>query len=175
MNTLLSLETPRLLLRKLQLSDASFLVELMNDPDWLRFIGDRNIKTEDDAIAHIQDVPYPMYAEHNLGMLVVVRKDTQQAIGMAGILVRDFLDYPDIGYAFLPNGRGLGFAKEATEHLMQTAKEQLDSMNIQAIVNPENEASINLLKNLGFMFVADKLEGSDLPTHIYIKRYQHKQ
>lgn len=175
-NTLLSLETPRLSLRKFEPSDASFLVKLMNDPDWIRFIGDRNIHSEADAIAHINEIPIPMYAEYQFGMLMVIRKDTQNIIGVAGILKRDFLEHPDLGYAFLPEGRGRGFALEAAQHLMETAKSQLSSNSthencVQAIVNPDNTASIALLKKLGFVFIADKLEGSHLPTHIYECNY----
>ena len=168
MNTLLSMETPRLLLRKFELADARFLVQLMNDPDWLRFIGDRNMHSEEDAITHINEVPFPMYTEYGFGMLMVIRKDTLQTVGVAGILKRDFLEHPDIGYAFLPEGRGQGFALEATQYLMETATHQLEPCIVQAIVNPDNAASIALLKKLGFEFIADQLESSAQPTHVYV-------
>lgn len=167
MNSLLSLETPRLTLRKFVTKDAAFLVKLMNDPDWIRFIGDRNIHDEAAAIKHIHETPFKMYERYNMGMLMVVRKDTHQEIGVAGILKRDFLPYPDIGYAFLSDFRGHGFAYESADCLLQTAKTELDKGIVQAMVNPQNTASISLLEKLGFAFKLDKLEGSDLPTHIY--------
>jgi len=152
LNTLLELETERLYLRKMQSEDAAFIVDIMNDPDWLTFIGDRNIATEGDALNHIQNVAQVMYEQHSLGMLVVIEKASSNTVGLAGMLQRDYLPHPDIGYAFLPCGRGKGYAFEAGQALIDRAQRVMPGTSFYATVDQKNSASIGLLSKLGFEF-----------------------
>lgn len=168
MNTLLELETERLKLRKMQPRDTTFLVNLMNDPDWLTFIGDRNIKTQQDALEHIQNVAHPMYEQHALGMLVVVEKTSLKAVGLAGMLQREYLPHPDIGYAFLPCGRGKGYAFEAGRALVNCAQNVMPNIPLYAIVDPKNSASINLLSRLGFKLEKTIKESNKSEIHQFI-------
>lgn len=167
MNSLLALETPRLILRKYQKEDAAFVYTLMNDADFIRFIGDRNIQDEAAALSQIIEPAIKAYDDIGMGMLVVIQKETQKPVGLAGMLQRDFLPEPDIGYAFSASSRGQGFAFEATQALMDVAKESRFSVKINAIVHPDNASSIGLLKKLGFEFVADAVEGAPSPTYLF--------
>lgn len=167
MNTLLALETKRLNIRQYQLSDAAFIYSVMNDEDFIRFIGDRGIRDEANAIANVIEPTQAGYKTLGFGMLVVEEKSSGEKVGLAGILKRDFLDYPDIGYAFAPSGRGKGYALEATQALMQAAKTQHVADKITAIVDPTNASSISLLKKLGFEYEGDDVAGVDSPVHLY--------
>ena len=102
------LETDRLVLRQLVVEDATFIFALLNDPGWLRFIGDRGIRTLDDARNYILQGPVAMYARHGFGLYVTARKQDGVPIGLCGLLKRDGLADVDIGYAFLPQFRGQG-------------------------------------------------------------------
>ncbi|KPV49042.1 hypothetical protein SE17_34840, partial [Kouleothrix aurantiaca] len=107
------LETERLRLRQFADSDAAFVLELLNEPSWLRFIGDRGVRTLDDALGYITNGPQAMYARYGFSLLVVERTTDGAALGMCGLIKRDTLDAPDIGYAFLPRAWGQGYAREA--------------------------------------------------------------
>ncbi len=169
MNSLLGLETARLILRKYQKEDAAFVVDIMGDADFIRYIGDRNIHDEATAISQVIEPAFQSYDELGIGMLMVIDKATQTPIGLAGMLKRDFLPHPDIGYAFSSAFRGKGFAFEATQGLMETAKAVNLSDTISAIVDPDNVSSIRLLEKLGFAFVSDSVEGTKSPTHLFTK------
>ncbi|UAA38930.1 GNAT family N-acetyltransferase [Paraneptunicella aestuarii] len=153
-NSLLGLNTERLVLRQLVEDDADFLVQLMNDPDWLAYIGDRNVKTREAALQHIHEAPHKMYIEKQFGMLMVIRKDTGARIGLAGILSRREFQEPDLGYGFVPAGRGAGFAYEATSALMKVAKESGRFSVLRGLVHPGNKASRALLEKLGFTLMS---------------------
>src|SRR6478736_8102385 len=106
------LETERLQLRQFEIDDAEFIVELVNTPGWLKFIGDRNIKTTEDAIRYLQNGPMKSYQENGFGLSLVEEKGNRKSIGMCGILKRDSLENPDIGFALLPEFVGKGYAFE---------------------------------------------------------------
>ncbi|WP_226662830.1 GNAT family N-acetyltransferase [Microbulbifer aggregans] len=144
------LTTERLQLRKLTGSDedAQFTLALLNDPDFHRFIGDRGVRTIEDARGYIESGPLSMYRQHGFGMYCVERKDGTP-IGQCGLVCRDGLDDIDIGFAFLPEYRGNGYAREAAEAVMDWGKQALGLSRIVAIANPENAASIRLLEKLG--------------------------
>lgn len=140
------METSRLILSALTLNDTSFIFELLNTPLWINFIGDRNIKTEDDAAAYIQkivDSPTTNY-------WVVKLKQQSTAVGIVTFMKRDYLDYYDIGYAFLPQFAKQGYAYEATKKLLDEMKPR--HKRIVATVLKENESSIKLLQKLGMNF-----------------------
>jgi len=145
------LETERLALRWLAEGDADFIVELMNDPDWLRFIGDRGIRTADDARAYIATGPAAMYARLGFGLYAVELKETRAPIGICGLVARDWLETVDLGFAFLPRFRGMGYAYEAAAATLEHAR-TLGLDRILAIVSPDNDGSIRLLGKLGLAF-----------------------
>jgi RimJ/RimL family protein N-acetyltransferase len=145
------LETERLTLRQFELTDAKFIVELVNSPGWIEFIGERNIKTEDAAIAYLQNGPMKSYQENGFGLSLVETKDGTP-VGMCGILKRDSLENPDIGFAFLPKFTGLGYAFEIANATMQYANDKLNIKTILAITVPQNKKSIQLLEKIGLTF-----------------------
>jgi len=152
------LETERLSLRHLAEDDAAFILELTNDPDWLRFIGDRGIRDLDDARAYVRDGPAASYARHGFGLYLVELRDGSVPAGICGLLRRDWLDDADLGFAFLPRFRGMGLAHEAARGTLEHGLGALGLRRIAAIVSPENADSIRLLEKLGMRF-----EGTALP------------
>lgn len=146
------LETQRLVLRRLSAADAPFVLELLNDPAWLEHIGDRGVRTLDDARAYLAAGPVAMYAEHGFGLyLVEVREDGASA-GICGLVRRDFLDDVDLGFAFLPRYRGRGYAYEAASAVLDYAAAVLGLERVAAIATAHNERSGRLLEKLGFRF-----------------------
>lgn len=150
-------ETARLRVRRFNLDDADFIFELVNDPAWLRFIGDRGVRSIEDALGYISRGPLASYETLGFGLYLVELKDTRAPVGMCGLLKRDHLEDPDIGFAFLPQYTGKGYARETAAAVLAHGR-QLGMRRILAIVNPENESSTRLLLKLGF-----RLEGTILP------------
>jgi [ribosomal protein S5]-alanine N-acetyltransferase len=144
------IETSRLVLRELVDADAAFILELVNDPGWLRHIGDKGVRNLDDARAYITDGPRASYARHGFGLWRVERKADGTPIGLCGLLKRDTLTDVDIGYAFLPAHVGQGYAFEAAGAALAHARDAAGLRRIVAIVSPGNDASIRLLEKLGF-------------------------
>lgn len=142
-------ETERLELVHLTLEDAPFILELVNDPAWLRFIGDRGVRTLAQAEAYLQDGPLASYATHGFGLYLVRRKSDGARLGMCGLLKRPSLPQPDIGFAYLPQFTGQGYGFEAATAVLNHARHQLNLSPILAIVKPDNVPSINLLEKLG--------------------------
>ena len=158
-----ALASSRLKLRKLTTKDADFIVELLNDPDWLRYIGDRGVKNEQDAITYIQQGPQAMYQQYGTGLLLVESLAHQQPVGLCGLLKRTELLHPDLGFAFLPLYRKQGFALEAAKLVLADVCERKLSEKVLAITSVDNEKSINLLDKLGFDFkgLVDLTEGAE--------------
>jgi RimJ/RimL family protein N-acetyltransferase len=146
------LDTERLALRELNENDVSFILELLNTDGWLKYIGDKNVKTEDQAREYLINGPIKSYKDNGYGLCLVELKDNKVPIGICGIIKRDTLDNPDIGYAFLPTYHGQGYAFEIAKQVLIYAKEVLYLTEILAITLPENEPSIKLLNKLGFNF-----------------------
>jgi RimJ/RimL family protein N-acetyltransferase len=146
------LETERLLLRRFTITDTTFIIELVNSPGWLTFIGDRNLKTEEQAKKYLQNGPLKSYEINGFGLYLVELKSNRLPIGMCGILKRDNLENPDIGFAFLPEYMGRGFAFEIANATMTYAKDMLKLPVIFAITIPGNKRSINLLEKIGLTF-----------------------
>jgi RimJ/RimL family protein N-acetyltransferase len=147
------LETERLRLRELTLDDSEFVIELLNSPGWLQYIGDRNVRSTDQAAAYLQNGPIKSYQQNGFGLCLVQKKDNEEAIGLCGIIKRDNLENPDIGFAFLPRYHGKGYAFEVASATMIYAIEQLKIATISAITVPYNSKSIRLLENLGLQFI----------------------
>ena len=147
------LETERLQLREFDLSDTAFIIELVNTPGWIKYIGDRNIKTEEQAQQYLQNGPLKSYALNGFGLSKVVLKKEGTPIGMSGIIRRDNLLNPDIGFAFLPAYSGQGYGFEIASAILRYAKEILKLPTICAITVPHNAKSIKLLEKIGLHFV----------------------
>lgn len=145
------LETPRLTLHRFTLddADAAFMQRLMNDADFIRQIGDRNIRSLEDARESLRIGPVACQLAHGHSLYRVRRKDDAVDIGTCGLVRRPGLAGPDLGYAFLPEARGLGFAREAAAAVLPHAK-ALGIPELLAIVSPGNEVSVRLLASLGF-------------------------
>ena len=145
-------DTERLTLRRLDESDASFIFELVNEPSWLRFIGDKGVRNLDDARRYLRDGPMTMYGKHGFGLYRVDAKDSGETVGMCGLIKRDSLDDVDIGFAFLPRARGKGYAREAAAATLAHGRRDFGLKRIVAITSLDNERSIALLESLGFVF-----------------------
>lgn len=142
--------TARLRLRPFTYDDAPFLVALLNDPDFLRHIGDRGVRTEADACAYLDAGPLASYREHGYGLWCALRRDTGTPVGICGLLNRQTLPAPDVGYALLPSARGVGFAREAVAGVLAHARETLQLSHVVAIVSPDNARSANVIASLGY-------------------------
>ncbi len=146
------LETDRLVLRWLNVDDAPFIFELVNDPTFIRYIGDKGVRTLDDARNYILNGPVRSYEQFGFGLYATELKDAGTPIGICGILKRDTLPQPDIGFAFLPAYWNKGYALEASRAVLDYAKQHQDVAEVLAITTPHNEASAKLLLKLGLKF-----------------------
>ena len=158
--------TERLCLRRLGISDAPFVLRLLNDDGFLRYIGDRGVRNLGDAENYLRTGPMASYETHGHGLNAVVLRERNICVGMCGVLRRDTLPGPDLGYAFLPEFTGSGLAEEATRAILKDACDMLKFPKMLAIVQPDNVASIKLLKKLGFAHALDfqplSADGSEL-------------
>ena len=150
------LQTERLNLRELTLDDAPFILTLLNDPAFLRFIGDKNVRTLADARQYMINGPMASYVRNGFGLYLVELKDSQTPAGICGLLKREDLPDPDIGFAFLPDFWSKGFAFESASAVMNDARKRLRLKRLLAIVQPDNAASIKLLERLGMNFERTK-------------------
>jgi RimJ/RimL family protein N-acetyltransferase len=146
------LETERLTLRQMTPADAPFILQLLNEPSFIENIGDKGVRTLDDARNYILTGPMEMYRKHGFGLYRVDLKDTATPIGTCGLLKRDTLENADIGYAFLPKYWSKGYALEAATAVMAYGKDTLELDRIVAIVSPHNEGSIKVLQKIGLKF-----------------------
>jgi RimJ/RimL family protein N-acetyltransferase len=146
------IETERLNLRRLTTDDAEFILELLNDPSFLRFIGDKGVRTLDDARKYILNGPVDMYNRLGFGLYLTELKDGGGPIGICGLIKRDSLEDVDIGFAFLPKFWAKGYAYESAAAVMAYGKNALGLNRIVAVTNPDNRSSIKLLEKLGFGF-----------------------
>jgi ribosomal-protein-alanine N-acetyltransferase len=144
------LATERLELREFTDDDADFVLRLLNEPSFLRYIGDRGVRTREDACRYIAEGPVAGYARHGHGLLCVLRKEDGAGIGMCGVLKRDTLPDPDIGFSFLPEYWSQGYALEAARAVLAHARDALGLRRILAITTRDNEPSMRLLGRLGF-------------------------
>lgn len=146
------LETGRLVLAQLSDHDADFIVGLLNESSFLRYIGDRGVRSADDARRYIREGPVAGYERYGYGLLRVTLRADHEPIGMCGVLKRDTLPDPDLGFSFLPAWWSKGYALEAATAVMHHARNVLRLGRILAITTPDNEPSMRLLGKLGFRF-----------------------
>lgn len=146
------LETERLRLRRLAEEDADFILRLVNEPAWLRFIGDRGIRTTAAARGYILKGPVESYARHGFGLYLVELKEDATPAGICGLIKREALEDVDIGFAFLSEFRGKGYAVEAARAVMEEARRDFGLQRVVAVTMTENAASIKVLEKLGLKF-----------------------
>ncbi|MCC9136036.1 GNAT family N-acetyltransferase [Pontibacter silvestris] len=142
------LSTDRLLLNPLDINDIDFIYELVNLPDWIRFIGNRNVNSKDDAKAYIKKIVGSASTQY----WVVRLKGEQKALGIVTFIKRDYLEHHDIGFGFLPQSRNKGYAYEATTAVLAHVRKEASHTLILATAIKENISSIRLLEKLGFQF-----------------------
>jgi RimJ/RimL family protein N-acetyltransferase len=148
------LETDRLLIRWLSLDNSQFILRLLNEPSFIQNIADRGVRNDDDARSYIQNGPIASYEQFGFGLYLLQLRDSGIPIGICGLLKRDSFDFPDLGYALLPEYWSRGYALEAANSVLNFARNELNLQRALAIVNADNFASIRLLEKCGF-----RLEG----------------
>ncbi len=146
------LETARLYIRHFTLDDAPFILELLNDPGWLQFIGNRGVHTIDDARTYLKKGALKNYRRLGYGFYMVERKSDRAAMGMCGLIKRPNLEDVDIGFAFLPDYREKGYGLESAESVLNYAHTELGFQRVAAITDPANVRSMQLLEKLGFRY-----------------------
>jgi RimJ/RimL family protein N-acetyltransferase len=146
------LETDRLILRWLSVEDAEFILRLLNEPSFIRFIGDKGVRSIDDARAYILDGPVSSYEQFGFGLYLTELKEQGVAIGICGLLKRESLEDVDIGFAFLPEFWNKGYAFESASAVMAYGRDVIGLDRIVAITSADNDGSINVLGKLGLRF-----------------------
>jgi RimJ/RimL family protein N-acetyltransferase len=143
------LQTDRLRIRQFSADDAFFTMQLTNTPDWLNNIGNRNTGSEELARQYLENGNIKSYRERGYGGYLVELKETGEPIGMCGLFKRDILEYPDIGFAFLPEHYGKGYGFESARAVLKYALEELKFPKLLGITLPTNAGSIKLLEKIG--------------------------
>lgn len=162
------LETPRLGMREAKTDDAAFILDLLNAPGFIQGIGDRGVRSLDQARDYIETRMISSYRDHGFGMWVVTAKGEGEPAGLCGLVRRDVLPHADLGYAFLERWWGRGYAQEAAAAVLAHARDALGHVTVAAIVNPDNAASRRVLEKVGFSFVDVRhLDGWDQPSAYY--------
>jgi [ribosomal protein S5]-alanine N-acetyltransferase len=168
------LETARLTLRAFTQGDATFIVELLNDPDWLRFIGDRKVRSIADAQTYLSNGPIAHEATHGFALGAVQRTGDGALVGMCGLIRREGLDDVDLGYAFLPAYRGQGYAREAAAAWLACGFERHGLRRIVAITAVDNAASGKVLEAIGMRFERRlRVTGHDDDSMLYATQRSH--
>jgi RimJ/RimL family protein N-acetyltransferase len=164
------LETPRLLLRELTLADAGFFLRLVNEPSWLRFIGDRGVRDLEGSRRYLADGPLASYARNGYGLWVVHPRQRSEPVGLCGLVRRDSLPGPDLGFAFFPSAWGRGWAAESAAAVLDHARYGLAIRRVLAITDPANAASIRVLRRVGMRKAGNhRLPGEKLTLHLYAR------
>ena len=159
--------TERLHLRRMQDADAPFILELLNEPLFHRFIGDKGVRNLEDARNYMRTGPMASYAEHGFGLFLVERKEDAAPVGMCGLLKRASMEDVEVGFAFLERFSGQGFATEAGQAVMRLARDEFRLKRVAAIADIDNDASANVLRKIGL-----KLRGTiKLPELDSERRY----
>ena len=147
-----TLETSRLIIDKITITDAPFVLAMLNDDNFISYVADRGVRTIEQAQTYISNRIAASYKEHGFGMAAVRLKGSGETIGMCGLVKRDSLPDIDLGYGFLPAGRGQGYAYEAVVAVMAWGKKELALPRLAAIIHPKNTASRNLAAKIGMSF-----------------------
>ncbi|PSU76608.1 GNAT family N-acetyltransferase [Photobacterium phosphoreum] len=143
-------ETERLIIRQLTLDDAEFIIQLLNEESFIRYIADKNVRTHADAVNYLMNGPLASYQDYGFGLNVVLLKETTTPIGICGLLKRAELDYPDLGYAFLTEFCQKGYATEAAFSVLNAGMKVHSLDTVLAVTLLDNESSNRLLQKIGF-------------------------
>lgn len=146
------IETERLNLRRISEADAAFVLEVLNDPGFIRFVGDRGVRTLAEAARYIEERFVESYRLHGFGLWLAETKDERVPVGMCGLVTRKELNVVEVGYAFLPPFRSRGYAFEAASATKGYARDVLGLPRLYAIVDSDNALSIRVLEKLGMKF-----------------------
>jgi len=146
------LETERLALRRLSSDDAEFILELLNEPSFIKNIGDKSVRSRADAVHYIQNGPVASYERFGFGLYLVELKGSGVPIGICGLLKRESLQDVDVGFAFLPKFWSKGYAVESASAVMDHGRNVLGIGRIVAITAPDNHGSIKVLEKIGLRF-----------------------
>ncbi len=152
----MKLENDRLIIKDVEPEEASFYFELFNDPDWLKYINDKGLKTVEATKKYLIDILEKNAKLNGLGFFTIFSKELNEPVGMSSALQREKLDFIDVGYALLPKGRGKGYAGEATLLMMDYIKDTFKQEKVYAFTLPENEKSKRLLERLGYTYIGKK-------------------
>ncbi len=147
-----TLSTERLHLRKLNKGDAEFALRLLNTEGWLKYIGDRGVRTMNDAEEYIRSRVLAHYEQYGFGPYGVSLSGSEELVGFSGLFRRDFLEFPDIGFAFLPEHCGKGYAFESSEAVLREARDNMKLRKLLAFAMKDNFRSAKLLEKLGMKF-----------------------
>jgi [ribosomal protein S5]-alanine N-acetyltransferase len=165
---MISIETTRLHIIELTTDHVGFILELLNDPAFIRNIGDRKVRTIEDARQYILNGPIASYAKNGFGLCLVTLKETGESMGMCGLINREQLDDVDLGYAFLPRYWSKGYALEAAKAMLEFGWDTADLKRIVAITDPSNTPSNRVLEKLGFVFEKMvKIAVDDIDLNLY--------
>ncbi|HLT32888.1 MAG TPA: GNAT family N-acetyltransferase [Aquaticitalea sp.] len=146
-------ETDRLIIAEITLEDAPFMLELLNTPNWVKFIGDRNVKTVHEAEMYLKNGILKSYAESGFGFYkLLLKEEKNKIIGTSGLVKREELEHVDIGFAMLPDYEGKGFGYEASVAVMDLVENHFKLDKVVAITLENNMNSIKLLEKLGLSF-----------------------
>jgi [ribosomal protein S5]-alanine N-acetyltransferase len=151
MSSLSIIKTPRVDMRELDFGDAEFILELLNEEGFIRYIGDKGVRTLTDARDYILHGPMDSYARNGYGLYAACLQDATP-IGICGLVKREGLNDPDVGFAFLARYRSLGYASESAAAVLTHAREVLNLKRVVAITSPDNWSSIAVLKKIGLKF-----------------------
>lgn len=163
------LQTERLTLRHLELDDAPFIVELLNDPDFLHFIGDRGVRNVEDARDYLRTGPLASYRQHGFGLFMAQLRHCGTAIGICGLLRRPTLPDADVGFALLPAFRGQGYASEAAAATLHWGYREVELRRIIAITSPGNLGSARVLEKIGLRAAGTtRLDGESAEVCLYV-------
>ncbi len=147
---MIELTTARLRLREMNDADAAFLLEVLNEPAFLRYIGDRRVRTVEAATGYLRERITSSYRESGFGMWLVESVEGGELIGICGLIKRESLDDVDLGFSFLARFWSRGYAREAAMAVIAYAWNVVELSRLVAITSPENAASMRLLAKLGF-------------------------
>jgi RimJ/RimL family protein N-acetyltransferase len=161
-------ETPRLVIRQLEDADAPFIFRLLNEPSFIENIGDRGVRSLDDARTYLAKGPFVSYARHGFGLFHVALKSGGEEIGMCGLLKRDWLDAPDVGFAFFPQFWSNGYAYESSVGVIEWARRTFGVTRVVGIVKPGNQGSIRVLEKLGMKFTRVVTSPEGQVSNLYV-------
>lgn len=149
------LQTERLLISRLSYDDREFIFELVNEPSFKKYIGDKDVNSLEDADRYLREGPIGHYEKFGFGLFLVSLKGTETPIGICGLINREDFDDPDIGFAFLKRHREQGYANESSRAVLAHGFEMLELHRVIAMVDPDNKASVRLLEKHGFVYERD--------------------